>query len=102
MISLPLGKGQTRICLKDVLYAPKMGIMLISISKLDIAGYAALFHDKHCQIFDAWKKKLGEILLNKGLQSTHDGRNPRLTQSHCPCSHPSHAQGWHHLWTHAQ
>ena len=44
-----------------------MGITLISISKLDIAGYAALFRDKRCQIFDARKKKLGEILLNKGL-----------------------------------
>ena len=53
MISLPNGKGHSRIHLRDVLYAPKMGIMLVSISKLDLAGYAALFCDNRCQIFDA-------------------------------------------------
>ena len=67
MISLPNGKGHSRIRLRDVLYAPKMGITLVSISKLDLAGYAALFRDKRCQIFDARKKKLGEVPLNKGL-----------------------------------
>ena len=67
MISLPNGKGHSRIRLRDVLYAPKMGIMLMSISKLDLAGYAALFHDKCCQIFNAQKKRLGEVPLNKGL-----------------------------------
>jgi len=67
MILLPNGKGHSRIRLRDVLYAPKMGITLISISKLDLAGYAALFRDKRCQIFDARKKKLGEVPLNKGL-----------------------------------
>ena len=53
MISLPNGKGHSHIHLQDVLYVPKMGIMLVSISKLDLAGYVALFCDKHCQIFDA-------------------------------------------------
>ena len=67
MISLPNGKGHSCIRLRDVLYAPKMGITLVSISKLDLAGYAALFCDKHCQIFNAQKKRLGEVPLNKGL-----------------------------------
>ena len=67
MISIPNGKSITHICLKDVLYTLKMGITLISISKLDIAGFAALFHDKHCQIFSKKRKKLGEVPLTKGL-----------------------------------
>ena len=67
MISLPNGKGHSCICLQDILYAPKMGIMLVSISKLDLVGYAVLFHDKCCQIFNAQKKRLGEVPLNKGL-----------------------------------
>ena len=46
-----------------------MGITLISVGKLDVAGYAALFRDKRCQIFDARKKKLGEIPLSSGLYS---------------------------------
>ena len=67
MISIPNGKSVTRIRLKDVLYAPKMGITLISISKLDVAGFAALFCDKRCQIFSEKRKKLGEVPLTKGL-----------------------------------
>ena len=43
-IMMPNGKSTTRILLKDVLYAPKMGITLVSIGKIDSAGYAALFH----------------------------------------------------------
>lgn len=43
-ISIPVGKSTTTILLKDVLYAPKMGVTLISIGKIDAAGYAALFH----------------------------------------------------------
>ena len=67
MISIPNGKSVTRIHLKDVLYALKMGITLISISKLDVAGFAALFRDKCCQIFSEKRKKLSEVPLTKGL-----------------------------------
>jgi len=52
-ILIPNGSSTTCILLRDILYAPKMGITLVSISKLDVAGYAALFHDKRCQIFDS-------------------------------------------------
>ena len=68
-IYLPNGSSRSQILLRDVLYTPKMGIMLISIGKLDVAGCAALFRDKHCQIFDVRKKKLGEIPLTSGLYS---------------------------------
>ncbi|KIK12843.1 hypothetical protein PISMIDRAFT_18446, partial [Pisolithus microcarpus 441] len=67
MISIPNGTIRHNIRLKDVLYAPKMGITLVSVSKLDAAGYAALFRDKKCQIFDSHKKKLGEIPMTNGL-----------------------------------
>ena len=68
-ILIPNGLSTARILLRDVLYAPKMGITLVSIGKLDVAGYAALFRDKRCQIFDSRKKKLGEIPLTSGLYS---------------------------------
>ncbi|KIJ06095.1 hypothetical protein PAXINDRAFT_22965, partial [Paxillus involutus ATCC 200175] len=42
-IELPNGANKTRILLKNVLYAPSMGVTLVSISKLTAAGYAALF-----------------------------------------------------------
>ena len=43
-IMMPNGKTTTQILLKDVLYAPKMGVTLVSIGKIDTAGYAVLFH----------------------------------------------------------
>lgn len=58
-VSLPNGKSRSRILLKDVLYAPKMGVTLISISRLDAAGFAALFRDSRCRIFDSKKKLHG-------------------------------------------
>ncbi|KIO05099.1 hypothetical protein M404DRAFT_141744, partial [Pisolithus tinctorius Marx 270] len=66
-ISLPNGTAQTHIQLKDMLYAPKMGITLVSVSKLDVAGYVASFQDKHCQIFNTWKKQVAEVPMQKGL-----------------------------------
>ena len=68
-ILIPNGTSTTHILLCDVLYVPKMGIMLVSIGKLDVTGYAALFHNKRCQIFNSQKKKLGEIPLTSGLYS---------------------------------
>ena len=69
-ILIPNGSSTTCILLRDVLYALKMGITLVLIGKLDVAGYAALFHDKRCQVFDLRKKKkLGEIPLTSGLYS---------------------------------
>ena len=36
-ISMPNNRTTTTILLKDVLYAPKMGITLVSIGKIDAA-----------------------------------------------------------------
>src|ERR1700678_4301343 len=38
-ITMPNGKSTMRILLRDVLYAPKMGVTLVSINKIDVAGY---------------------------------------------------------------
>ncbi|KAG6328974.1 hypothetical protein ID866_10115 [Astraeus odoratus] len=70
-ISLPNGKTYTHILLKNVLYNPKMGLTPVSISKIDAAGYAALFHDLQCKTFNANKKVLGEILASKGLYAVN-------------------------------
>jgi hypothetical protein len=67
MITLPNGESNTRILLKDVLYAPKMGVTLVSISHLTAAGYAALFRANSCKIFSDMKKLLGEVPVSRGL-----------------------------------
>jgi hypothetical protein len=53
LVHLPNGKTRSPILLKDVLYAPTMGVTLISISRLDAAGCAALFRDSRCRIYNA-------------------------------------------------
>ena len=56
-VFLPNGKSTTKILLRDVLYAPKMGLTLISIRKIDTAGFALLFHKGSLSIFSHRKKR---------------------------------------------
>ena len=68
-ISMPNRQSTTRILLKDVLYALKMGITLISTSKIDAAGFASLFYQGFLKIFsfDDGKKCLVEVAVQNGL-----------------------------------
>ena len=68
-LMLPNGKSTTRILLKDVLYAPKMGLTLISIGKINVAGFALLFHKGNLTILSCGKekKKLVKIPWKNGL-----------------------------------
>ena len=49
-IHLPNGATTTQIKLRDVLYAPNMGSTLISVAKIDDAGYSATFASGKCVI----------------------------------------------------
>ena len=42
------GSTTTTILLKDVLYAPAMGVTIISVSRVTAAGFAILFRAKFC------------------------------------------------------
>lgn len=79
-ILIPNGSSTMHVLLRDVLYAPKMGIMLVlvSIGKLNIASYTALFHDKRCQVFNAQKRKLREIPLVNRLYSLKSSAMKKL------------------------
>jgi len=76
LITLPNGQSHTRILLKDVLYAPKMGLTLVSISHLTAAGYAVLFHENSYKIYDRKKKQLTKIPVSKGLYCMKAPRAP--------------------------
>jgi hypothetical protein len=52
-IDAPKGNGTPQILLRDVLYAPKMGVILISIGKITDSGCSVLFHGDVCHIFDS-------------------------------------------------
>ena len=76
-ITMPNGKTTTQILLKDVLYVPKMGVTLVSIGKIDTAGYTALFHKNQLQIFFVTKgrKMLAQIPMKNGLYCVKHDRD---------------------------
>jgi hypothetical protein len=68
-IFMPVSKLMMKILLKNVLYAPKMGVTLVSIGKIDVASYAVLFHKSQLQIFSSMKERKFpvQILMVNGL-----------------------------------
>ena len=60
-------KANSRILLKDVLYAPKMGITLVSISWIAGAGSTAVFSGDFCRIYTKQREVIGEIKVKSGL-----------------------------------
>ena len=64
------GSSQTYVLLKDVLYAPSMHVTLVSISSLTHVGCYMVFDGLTCQIFDVYKKLLGEVSVANGLYCT--------------------------------
>ena len=60
-------KSNSRILLKDVLYAPRMGITLISISRVAGAGSTVVFTGNVCRIYSKDREIIGEIKVKGGL-----------------------------------
>ena len=61
----------SRILLKDVLYAPSMGVTLISISKIAGAGSTVVFTRNSCRIYNKDRNMIGEIKVKGGLYRVH-------------------------------
>ena len=57
----------SRVLLQDVLYAPKMGITLVSISKVTAAGSTVVFTGNVCRIYTKDREVIGEIKVKNGL-----------------------------------
>ena len=66
-LELPNGNDTSKVLLREVLYAPCMGVTLVSISQVTDAGSSVLFHGDNCRIFDSSKAILGEIPKRNGL-----------------------------------
>jgi hypothetical protein len=60
-------KSDSRILLKDVLYAPKMGVTLVSISRIAGAGSTVVFTGNVCRIYTKNRDIIGEIKVRGGL-----------------------------------
>jgi mRNA-degrading endonuclease toxin of MazEF toxin-antitoxin module len=80
-ISIPNGKNTTTILLKGVLYAPKLGLTLVSISKVTDAKFCALFRDDVCRIFDEKRKLLGAVKKTNGTYRVQHDATPVIAAS---------------------
>ena len=81
IIHLPNGDhGPSRAVLMNALYAPSMGVTLVSISLIAKAGCTVVFSGEFCRIYKANKERMGEIKERQGLyrvymSSSQEGAN---------------------------
>ncbi len=80
-VDVPMGEGTSRVLLRDVLYAPSMGVTLVSISQIALAGYIVIFSGTTCRILNKEKVNLGRIDLKNGLYRVYSAR-PELEGYH--------------------
>ena len=66
-IELPNGHEKTKIIFKNAIHAPNMAFMLISISRLNKAGYSVTFNKEMCTIQDPKCKTIATIPHSNGL-----------------------------------
>ena len=60
-LDVPNGNGYSRVLLFDVLYLPTMGVTLVSISRITLAGSSVLFHGNTCRIYSPSKILIAQI-----------------------------------------
>ena len=66
-IELPNGSGKTKIVFKNAIHAPDMAFTLISISRLDKAGFSISFNKGMCTIKDRSGRTIATIPSSDGL-----------------------------------
>jgi hypothetical protein len=71
-IDLPNGSKTTNVTLKDAFYVPDMTRTLISIGKLDQAGFSAEFGGQKCIIRAPAKKVIAQLPLINGLYKVNE------------------------------
>src|ERR1700677_1090404 len=64
-IEVPNGKSSTPVLLKDTLYAPQIGVTIVSIGRIVSAGYSVSFENGSCNIRKEQDRKIvGSIPAN--------------------------------------
>ena len=66
-LELPNGSGKTKIVFKNAIHAPDMAFTLISISRLDEAGYSVTFNKRMCTVKKPNGKTIATIPHADGL-----------------------------------
>ena len=76
LLEVPTEFGKSKLRLKNVLYAPKMNLTLISISKITNAGLLVTFFHNSCTISNSSGKILGVIPKRNGLYYVSGPNSP--------------------------
>ena len=65
-IEVPNSKSSTSVLLKDTLYAPQIGLMIVSVGRIAGAGYSVSFKNNSCNICKGKDQKIvGQIPANR-------------------------------------
>ena len=76
-IKLPNGSKKTKTVFKDAIHAPNMAFTLISISRLDKAGYSITFKKEMCTINNKNNHTIATIPHTDGLYHVIGSKEPR-------------------------
>ena len=80
-IELPNGSGKSKTVFKNAIHAPDMAFTLISISKLNKAGFSIMFNKGMCTIRNHSRKAIATIPSSDGLDKIAAARRLNQTQT---------------------
>jgi len=66
-VQVPNGDKSKKIHVKNVLYTPNLGIILLSVAHIIQVGYMLHFKQQGCQILDPKNRQIGTIPITNGL-----------------------------------
>ena len=87
-IELPNGSQKTKVTFKNAIHAPSMAFTLISISRLDKAGYLVLFSKGMCTIWDPNTKIIVTIPHSNGLYKLVANQSKKTETANAVRGHP--------------
>src|ERR1700678_3113465 len=80
-IELPNGSGKMKVVFKNAIHAPEMAFTLISISRLDQAGYTVTFNKRVCTITDPNGKTIATIPHVDGMYKIATAVSPDINNA---------------------
>ena len=78
-INIPNKRDSTTVTLKDMLYCPDLGYMLVSLAKCNTTGFTVTLKDKSCCIKDAKGLQIGQITQYQGLYPVNDSTSANIS-----------------------
>src|ERR1700678_1465983 len=80
-IELPNRSGKAKMVFRNAIHTPDMAFTLISISRLDQAGYTITFNKSKCTIKNPSGKVIGTIPHSNGLHKIAAPKHPGIDET---------------------